>query len=160
MIRYRIFVVMMTLVVPMKPVLSQSLPICAIQKIDSLFVDWNSTNSPGCAVGIVRGDSLIYARGFGMANLEYDVANTPETIFHIASISKQFTAWSIILLAREGKLGLDDDVRKYLPWFPNLGAKITPSCKGRAEDAEVSSCRRLPCHAGRAPKISSRPAAI
>jgi CubicO group peptidase (beta-lactamase class C family) len=55
-----------------------------------------------------------------MANLEYGIPITPETIFHMASISKQFTAYSIVLLARQGKLNLNDDVRKYLPWFPDL----------------------------------------
>jgi CubicO group peptidase (beta-lactamase class C family) len=60
-----------------------------------------------------------------MANLEYNIPITPETIFHMASVSKQFTAFSIVLLARQGKLNLDDDIHKYLPWFPDLKAKIT-----------------------------------
>ncbi|WP_183567632.1 serine hydrolase domain-containing protein [Mucilaginibacter sp. SP1R1] len=60
-----------------------------------------------------------------MANLEYTIPNLPETIYHLASVSKQFTAYAIILLAQQGKLNLDDDIRKYLPWFPNLRRKIT-----------------------------------
>jgi CubicO group peptidase (beta-lactamase class C family) len=60
-----------------------------------------------------------------MANLEYAVSNEPQTPFHMASVSKQFTAFAIVLLARKGKLSLDDDVRKWLPWFPDLKEKIT-----------------------------------
>jgi len=104
---------------------SQSLPDSLIKKIDSLFIKWNNESSPGCAIGIVRNDSLIYAKGYGMANLEYSVPNAPETIFHMASISKQFTAYSIVLLARQGKLNLHDDIHKYLAWFPDLKEKIT-----------------------------------
>jgi len=104
---------------------SQSLPDSTIKKIDSLFIKWNNENSPGCTIGIVRNDSLIYGKGYGMSNLEYGIQNNPETIFHMASISKQFTAYSIVLLARQGKLSLDDDIHKYLSWFPDLKEKIT-----------------------------------
>lgn len=104
---------------------AQTLPDSLTKKIDAVFKQWNKPNSPGCAVGIVRGDSLIFAKGYGLANLEYGVLNTPKTLFHMASVSKQFTAYSIVMLARQGKLNLDDDIRKYLPWFPNLGARIT-----------------------------------
>jgi CubicO group peptidase (beta-lactamase class C family) len=103
---------------------SQSIPAATIKKIDSLYTNWNTTNTPGCVIGIVRNDSLIYAKGYGMANLEYDISNTPVTLFNMASVSKQFTAWAIVLLARQGKLHLDDDIHKYLPWFPDLKAKI------------------------------------
>jgi CubicO group peptidase (beta-lactamase class C family) len=104
---------------------AQGLPDSTIKKIDNLFKYWDSNNSPGYAVGIVRNDSLIFAKGYGMANLEYNIPIKPETIFHMASVSKQFTAFSIVLLARQGKLNLDDDIRKYLPWFPDLKVKIT-----------------------------------
>lgn len=104
---------------------AQSLPDSIVKKIDSLFTTTDNKNTPGYAVGIVRNDSLIYAKGYGMANLEYGVAITPETIFHMASVSKQFTAFSILLLAKQGKLSLDDDIRKYLPWFPDMKEKIT-----------------------------------
>lgn len=96
-----------------------------IKKIDSLFSKWNNTDSPGCTVGIVRNDSLIFSKGYGMANLEYGIPNTPATIFHMASVSKQFTGYAIVLLAARGKLHLDDDVRKWLSWFPDLKEKIT-----------------------------------
>ena len=106
-------------------VTGQAIPDSIAKKIDSLFTKWSTENSPGCTVGIVRNDSLIYAKGYGIANLEYAIPNKPETIFHMASISKQFTAWSIMLLATQGKLSLEDDIRKYLPWFPDLKKKIT-----------------------------------
>ncbi len=95
------------------------------KKIDGVFSLWNSPQSPGAVIGVTRNDSLIYVKGYGMANLEYGIPNSPETIFHMASISKQFTAYAIVLLAKAGKLNLDDDVRKYLNWFPDLKAKIT-----------------------------------
>ncbi|RKH62929.1 serine hydrolase domain-containing protein [Corallococcus llansteffanensis] len=95
------------------------------QQVDALFAPWSGKNAPGCAVGISRDGVLDYARGYGMSNLEYDVPITPQSIFHIASISKQFTAFSIGLLAQEGKLSLDDDVRKYLPEMPAYGKTIT-----------------------------------
>jgi CubicO group peptidase (beta-lactamase class C family) len=104
---------------------AQSIPDSLIRKINKLFRQWDNTNSPGCAVGIVRNDSLIFAKGYGMANLEYSIDNTPATIFHMASISKQFTAYSIILLASQGKLKLDDDIRMYLPWFSKVKEKVT-----------------------------------
>ena len=104
---------------------AQSLPDSTIKKIDSLFSKWNNNYSPGCTVGIVRNDSLIFSKGYGMANLEYEIPNSPATIYHMASVSKQFTAYSIVLLARQGKLQLEDDIHKYLPWFPDLKEKIT-----------------------------------
>lgn len=103
---------------------SQSIPDSISKKIDGLFSAWNN-HTPGCAVGIVKDDTLIFAKGYGMANLEYAVPITQQTIFHMASVSKQFAAYSIVLLASQGRLKLEDDVRKYLPWFPDLQEKIT-----------------------------------
>ena len=104
---------------------AQTLPDSAIKRIDSLFSRWNNPNSPGCAIGIIRNDSIIYAKGYGMANLEYAIPNSPETIFHMASVSKQFTAYCILLLAKQGRLNLEDDIHKYLPWVPDFKEKIT-----------------------------------
>ena len=104
---------------------AQALPDSTIKKIDGFFKQWDNATTPGCTIGIVMNDQLVYAKGFGLANLEYGIPNTPQTIFHMASISKQFTAYSIILLAQQGKLSLDDDIHKYLPWFPDLKEKIT-----------------------------------
>ncbi len=94
-------------------------------RVDAVFAAWDSTASPGCALGIGRGGTVVYARGYGMANLEYDAAISPESIFHVASISKQFAAFSVALLAADGKLSLDDEVRKHLPEIPDFGKRIT-----------------------------------
>ncbi|HMH35136.1 MAG TPA: serine hydrolase domain-containing protein [Puia sp.] len=104
---------------------AQVIPDSTVKKINDLFEPLNKIYGPGAAVGIVRNDSLIFSKGYGMANLEYTIPNSPETIFHMASVSKQFTAFSIMLLAKQNKLKLDDDIRKYLTWFPNLNEKIT-----------------------------------
>lgn len=104
---------------------AQTLPDSTIKKIDNLFQEWNNTFSPGCTIGIVMNDQLVFSKGYGMANLEYEIPNTPQTIYHMASVSKQFTAYSIVLLAKQGKLSLDDDIHKWLPWFPDLKEKIT-----------------------------------
>jgi len=93
--------------------------------INGLLDRWDNSNSPGCAVAIVKDGTVIYKHGYGMANLEYDVPITSSSVFHVASISKQFTAFSVLLLEDEGKLSLDDDIRLYLPELPDYGKKIT-----------------------------------
>lgn len=95
------------------------------EQVDAVFAPWTGTTTPGCAVAISLEGALDYARGYGMSNLEYDVPITPDSIFHVASLSKQFTAFSVRLLAQEGKLSLADDIRKYLPEMPDHGGKIT-----------------------------------
>lgn len=77
------------------------------------------------AIAVVKDGKVIYKKGFGLANLEYEIPITPQTVFHIASISKQFTLFSILLLEQENKLSLDDDIRKYLPQMTDFGHKIT-----------------------------------
>lgn len=101
------------------------MPEPVVNKINAIFSSWDKTQSPGCVVGIVRNDSLIFSNGYGMANLEYGIPNSPLTVYHLASVSKQFTAYAIILLAQQGKLNLDDDIHKYLAWFPDVKQKIT-----------------------------------
>jgi len=81
-------------------------------KVDKVFEKWNRPDSPGCALGVYKDGQIIYKRGYGMANLNDDVPITPVTVFHVASMSKQFTSASILLLAQQGKLSLDDDVHK------------------------------------------------
>jgi CubicO group peptidase (beta-lactamase class C family) len=100
-------------------------PVGRLKQVDAIFAPWTGSDTPGCAVGISRDGVLDHARGYGMSNLEYGVPITPQSIFHTASISKQFTAFSIELLAQEGKLSLDDDIRKYLPEMPDYGKTIT-----------------------------------
>ena len=93
--------------------------------IGRLFADWITTETPGCAVGVGRSGKTLYERGFGLANLETNTPVTPATIFQAASIAKQFTAMSIMLLVRDGKLSLDDDIRKFIPELPDYGSRIT-----------------------------------
>ena len=104
---------------------AQTLPDSINKKIDYIFSKWDNNVGPGCVVGVVENDSLIYSKGYGLSNLEYGIANSPSTEYHVASISKQFTAFCILLLAQEGKLNLDDNVNKYLKWYPDLQHKIT-----------------------------------
>lgn len=94
--------------------------------VDALFAEFNRAGSPGLAVGIYRNGRQIYAAGYGHADLENNVAITPRTVFHIASVSKQFVAFSAALLEHEGKLDLDGDLRQYLPYVPDFGHRITP----------------------------------
>jgi CubicO group peptidase (beta-lactamase class C family) len=95
------------------------------EQVDKVFAKWDSTASPGCALSIIKDGHIIYKRGYGMADLDHDTPITTETVFHVASISKQFTAASILLLAKDGKLSLDDDVRKYITELPDFGTRIT-----------------------------------
>lgn len=82
-------------------------------KVDSIFEKFN--NSPGCVIGIIKNGEFVHKKGYGLANLEYNIPITTSTVFHIASVSKQFTGFAIHLLIQEGKLSLSDDIRKYLP---------------------------------------------
>jgi CubicO group peptidase (beta-lactamase class C family) len=93
-------------------------------QVDAVFAAWNSA-TPGCAVGVGMNGRPVLQRGYGMADLEHDVANRAETIFEAGSVSKQFTAAAVLLLARDGKLSLDDPVRKYIPELPDYGVTLT-----------------------------------
>jgi CubicO group peptidase (beta-lactamase class C family) len=93
--------------------------------VDLIFANWNSRQSPGCAVGVARNGQTILERAYGMANLEYDVPNTPTTIFEAGSVAKQFTAAAIALLAQQGELSLDDEVSKHIPELPDYGTPVT-----------------------------------
>lgn len=103
----------------------QNLPDSITKKIDHYFTKWNTTKDPGLIVGIVRNDSLIFSKGYGMANLEYGIPISLKTAFYIASVSKQFTGFSIALLVRQGKIKLEEDIQVYLPWVADFGKKIT-----------------------------------
>jgi CubicO group peptidase (beta-lactamase class C family) len=92
---------------------------------DEVFADLTKSGSPGCALAVARGGKIIYEKGYGRANIEDDVEITPRTVFDIGSTSKQFTAASILLLEKQGKLSVRDDIRKYLPEIPDYGHKIT-----------------------------------
>lgn len=94
-------------------------------RVDQLFTNWDKPDSPGCALAIIKDGKIIYQRGYGVADLEHSIPISSESVFYIGSVSKQFTAFTIALLAQQGKLTLDDDVRKYLPELPDYGTPIT-----------------------------------
>ncbi len=93
-------------------------------KVDSLFAQWDKPGSPGCVCAVMREGEVVYSRAFGMANLELDIPLTPQSVFSVGSITKQFTAASIALLALRGKLSLDDDIRTYVPEMAEFGDTI------------------------------------
>ena len=94
-------------------------------QVDSLFAAWDRPASPGAAVAIIKDGAVVYTQGYGSAQLEYEIPITPSTVFHVASVSKQFTAFAVALLAHQGKLSLDDDIRTHLPEVPDFGRRIT-----------------------------------
>ena len=99
-------------------------PLWAAQ-VDAIFAQWDRPDSPGCALGVYQDGRTLYARGYGMADLEHDSPITPGSVFYAGSVSKQFTAMAAALAIKQGKLGPDDDVRKYVPELPDYGRTIT-----------------------------------
>lgn len=92
--------------------------------VDRIFAAFN-THTPGCAVGVAHNGKVVLEAGYGMADLERNTPITPNTIFESGSLAKQFTAMSLMLLARQGKISLDDPLRKYLPELPDYGTPVT-----------------------------------
>lgn len=101
------------------------LPDSIARRIDSIFAPYDHSDVPGCAVGVYQNGAIAFEKGYGSANLEYAIPISPTTPFIMGSVSKQFTAAAIALLADEGRLSLDDDVRKYVPELPDYGQRIT-----------------------------------
>ena len=95
-----------------------------VRAIDALFADHAATTSPGCAVGVYRDGAVVFAKGYGMANLTFGIPIAADTRFTVGYVSKQFTAASIALLVRAGRLSLDDDVRTFVPELPDYGATM------------------------------------
>ena len=91
---------------------------------DQVFAQWDKPDSPGCTCAVMRDGEVVYSRAFGMANLEHDISLTPQSVFEAGSVSKQFTAASIALLALRGQLSLDDDIRTYVPEMPDFGWRV------------------------------------
>jgi CubicO group peptidase (beta-lactamase class C family) len=94
-------------------------------KIDRVFAEYSRSDSPGCAVGVIRDGAFVFRKGYGMASLELGVPNDTDTVFYVGSVSKQFVAASVALAARQGHLSLDDDIRRHLPEIPGYGTPIT-----------------------------------
>lgn len=99
--------------------------VIAAKAMDALLAVHHKADAPGCSAGVYRGATLLHAGGFGMSNLELGVPITPASAFDIGSTSKQFTALSALMLAREGKLSLDEPIRKHVPELPAHAADIT-----------------------------------
>ena len=93
-------------------------------RVDGIFARFDR-GTPGCAVGLAKDGRPLYVQGYGSANLEYRVPLTDSSVMESGSVAKQFTAASLVLLQQDGKLSLDDDIRKYLPEVPNFGKTIT-----------------------------------
>jgi CubicO group peptidase (beta-lactamase class C family) len=97
----------------------------AAARVDDVFAEWSTDASPGCAVGVTRYGETVFERAYGMADLEFGVPNDPGSIFEGGSVSKQFTSAAVVLLALDGVLSLDDDVRRWIPELPDYGKTIT-----------------------------------
>jgi CubicO group peptidase (beta-lactamase class C family) len=93
--------------------------------VDEVFADLGKPGSPGCALGVFRDGKMVYRKGYGLANIEENVAISPGSVFDIGSTSKQFTAAGILLLEQQQKLSVNDDIRKYIPELPDYGQKIS-----------------------------------
>lgn len=106
-------------------VVRAQLPDSMRARVDGVFARWDHTDSPGCALGISQDGKPVYLHGYGMSDLQHAIAITPGSIFHVASISKEFAAYAIALLAEDGRLRLDDDFRQYVPEIPDYGHRIT-----------------------------------
>jgi CubicO group peptidase (beta-lactamase class C family) len=94
-------------------------------QIDAIFAEYDRPGSVGCALGVARAGEFLYKNGYGNANLDWDIPITPTTVFYVGSVSKQFTAATIALLAHEGLLSLDDNIREYLPEMPDYDPPVT-----------------------------------
>ena len=95
------------------------------KKVEQLFAAYDKRDTPGCALGVIRDGNFVYKRGYGTGSLELGIPLTPQSVFYMGSVSKQFTAASVVLAAEQGYLSLDDDVRKYIPELPAYGQTIT-----------------------------------
>lgn len=94
------------------------------EQIDQIFSQWDKDGSPGCAAGIYHEDEIIYQNGYGEANLDHGIPNDPETVFYIGSVSKQFAAAAIAILADMEKISLEDDINDYIPQMPEYDETI------------------------------------
>jgi len=94
-------------------------------QVDAVFAQWDRPDSPGCAIGVYQDGRIAYTRGYGIADLEHDAPITADSVFYAGSVSKQFTSMAAALAIKDGKLGADDDVRKYVPELPEYGRPIT-----------------------------------
>jgi CubicO group peptidase (beta-lactamase class C family) len=97
----------------------------AEEKVDQIFAGYAKPASPGCALGVIQNGNFVYRKGYGMGSLELGVPLSSRSVFYMGSVSKQFTAATIVLAAEQGFLSLDDNVRNYIPELPDYGQPIT-----------------------------------
>jgi CubicO group peptidase (beta-lactamase class C family) len=117
-------IAMMTVVFAAVPTARQA---ATWKTVDGVFAEWNRPDSPGCALGVYKNGAMAYERGYGMADLEHDVPNAPDTVFYVGSLSKQFTAFAAALAIEQGSLSARDSIRKFLPELPAYADAITVS---------------------------------
>ncbi len=119
----RFLVVIVVSAAPLSVSHTQTSPLTA--RADSLFGRFAGPQVPGCAVDVRRGNELLLSRGWGLSELEHGASITPTTVFEAGSVSKQFTAAAVLLLAERGLLSLDDTLQRWLPEMPTYAAPIT-----------------------------------
>jgi CubicO group peptidase (beta-lactamase class C family) len=117
--------VCLLLLVPAAPAQKLTPPPDAKVAVDRIFSRYQRDNGPGCAVAVSIEGLTVLSASYGMADLEHDVPLRPDSIFEAGSVSKQFTATAVLLLAEQGKLSIDDPARKYIPELPDYGTPIT-----------------------------------
>lgn len=126
-----------------------------VQSIDNIVAPYINSNSPGLSLLVIEKGSELIRKGYGLANLELNVENDPEMIYKIGSLTKQFTATAILKLEEDGKLSIKDDIRKYLPDYPDHGYIITienllnhtsgiPSFTNRADISNIEKTELTP----------------
>jgi CubicO group peptidase (beta-lactamase class C family) len=119
------FLFAMVLLLAARPVQCRQLDAEARAGIDRVFAEYDRSDGPGCAVGVVREGALVFAKGYGVGQLDQGSLLTPSSVFYLASVSKQFTAAAVLIAEREGYLALDDDIRRWIHEMPDYGAPIT-----------------------------------
>ena len=117
--------VIITLTLGMLLSFAASAQTVATQRVDQIFSVYDKPGSPGCSLGVIRNGEFVYRKAYGLASLELGVPLSSQSVFYMASVSKQFTAASVVLAAERGYLSLDDNVRKYIPELPDYGHVIT-----------------------------------
>lgn len=120
-----LFITFLAVLVPPGSSAQQPVASDLATKVDKLFVAVDKPTSPGCSLAVIKDGQIVYKRGYGIADLDHDVPIRSDTSFHAASLSKQFTAFSILLLAQQGKLSLDDKVQKYITELREFEQPIT-----------------------------------
>lgn len=93
--------------------------------VDAIFAEYSGPDSPGCALGVIEEGEFVYRRGYGLANLEHRIPNTPDSVFRVGSVSKQFVGMLVLLLEEEGLVSREDDIRRWVPEIPDFGFTIT-----------------------------------